>query len=138
MLGTTNKKQINYVLLFLCFMDIVLPAWVFFFQESFIKFVHGEAYAEPTGLLERLGIVWFTFLIFHIITLIKWQKKPHWLVLSAGIRFTEMFADAFYIFSADDVGFFGWGFLSSPPANFLLGLFLLKSYEKITEKASPA
>ena len=123
------RKWVKGVLLALIALDIFYPIVIFGSGQWWFDLMHGADYVDPQGLLPRLGAVWATFALFMIIAYFRWQQGPHWLMLVAGMRFSEMVADWFYWSAADDHTLIGTlGLLSASPTNFVLGLFFFRAY----------
>lgn len=132
----TLKTKINFILIFLVVLDVVLSSTCLFFPTWWMKIMHGEVYADPMGMIKRVGAVWVAFTVFQAVALVSWQRRPYWLVLVAGIRWTEIFSDWFYWFFAEKLTWFGHaGLLVSPPANLLFGLLLLKWFNQLEKKS---
>ena len=128
------KKLIDPLLIVLIVLDLIYVGIIFPYPDLWYRFIHGTAYIDPGGLLRRTGAVWTSFALFQIIALIKWRKHPHWLMLVAGIRFTEIFADWTYVHFAHDLTLLGkMGLLSAGPINLLSGLFFFKSYHLVNQ-----
>jgi hypothetical protein len=123
------RKFIQPLLIILILLDVIYVAIIFPYPELWYKYIHAAPYVDPAGLLHRTGAVWASFALFQIIALIKWRKHPHWLMLVAGIRFTEIFADWTYVYFAQSLTWYGKaGLLSAPLINFGSGLFFFKAY----------
>ncbi|MBI2966714.1 MAG: hypothetical protein HYY40_02740 [Bacteroidetes bacterium] len=124
-----NKNFITLLLLFLVILDLALSTICLYSPELWFKIMHGTGYADSLGIIRRLGAVWFAFLVFQSAALFLWKKQAWWLVLVAGIRFTEIFSDWVYWYFAENLTWFGYfGLLISPPANLFFGIILIKSY----------
>lgn len=123
------KNFINLLLLFLVLLDLVLSSLCLLRPDLWIQTMHGGEYGDPLGFIRRLGAVWLAFFIFQLVALVLWQKHPYWLVLVAGIRFTEIFSDWFYWYFAEQLTWFGnFGLLIAPPSNIIFGVILLKEF----------
>src|SRR5262249_34091143 len=107
MLTPKQARSTDLVLLVLIGLDVIYDIIIFCAPEKWAEWIHGVPLSDPHGLLRRLGAVWATFALFHLITLLRWRKNPNWLALSAGIRFTEIFADVTYVYFAQSLTFFG-------------------------------
>src|SRR5215470_6921166 len=126
------KARINALLLFLIVLDLVLAAVCLASPVLWVKLFHGVPLSDPLGLIRRQGAVWAAFLLFHVIAYFRWPREPFWLVVVAGIRWTEIFSDWVYLFSAERMTWFGkMGLFMAPPSNLLFGLFLLRQYLKL-------
>jgi hypothetical protein len=89
----------------------------------------------PTGLeiafLRRSAGQWAAFALAHAITLCRWRKDPVWLVVSAGVRFSDLFTDPSYIIAAPSLTTLGWILLLPPPfLNFLGVVIMLAGYRQ--------
>ena len=131
-----NRAQVNLFLVALILLDVFLSTVAIGFPERWSETFHGLPYDDPAGLLRRTGAVWVAFTLLQAIALFRWQKQPYWLVLIAGVRFTELFSDWMTIFAAKQMTTLGTvGLLISPPGNLLFGLILISTYKRL--KAGP-
>ncbi len=129
------KTKINSLLIFLILLDLVLSTVCLIFPNFWVQTMHGIPAADPLGLIRRLGAVWAAFFLFQFIALFKWEQEPFWLVLVAGIRWTEIFSDWVYLYFADSITWFGTGgLLVSPPINALIGWYLISCYRHLSLK----
>ncbi len=121
----------TYILLAgLVLLDIVLSGTCLLFPSLWFRLFHGVPYVDPQGLLRRTGAVWAAFTLLQFIALIRWQKYPHWLVIVAGVRLTEIFSDWTYLYFCSNITWFGRiALFISPPANLLFGVVLLKLWK---------
>jgi hypothetical protein len=92
--------------------------------------------AAPTGLetafLRRSAGQWAAFALCQAITLWCWRKKPVWLAIAAGVRFSDLFTDLSYILTAPSLTTIGWVLLSPPPLLNLIGVvILLRGYQQM-------
>ncbi len=89
-----------------------------------------------TAFLRRAGGQWLAFALAQAITLLCWRKKPVWLVITAGVRFSDLFTDICYIVAASSLTKLGWLLLLPPPLLNLLGVILmLRGYSKMRASA---
>ena len=100
-----SKKLRNFIyvlLVFLVILDVVLSTTCLLFPDKWFMTFHGVPYdnLDVEGLLKRTGAVWVAFTLLQLIALFRWQKAPWWLVLIAGVRWTELFSDWVYIYVA--------------------------------------
>jgi len=131
------RKRTNLLLAGLVLLDIVLSGTCLFFPKLWFQWFHGAPYVDPQALLRRTGAVWAAFTLLQLIALFRWQKYPHWLVLIAGVRLTEIFSDWIYLALCSTITCFGRAaLLISPPANLIFGLILLKTWERVAGTAS--
>jgi WD40 domain-containing protein len=127
-----NRAQVNGFLVALILLDVFLSATAIGFPERWCATFHGLPYDDPAGLLRRTGAVWVAFTLLQAIALVRWQHQPYWLVLIAGVRFTELFSDWVTIFAARQMTAMGTvGLLFSPPGNLLFGLILISTYMRL-------
>src|SRR6266702_3424092 len=60
--------------------------------------------AAPAGLevtlLRRSAGQWAAFALAQAIALWCWRKKPEWLAVVAGVRFSDLFTDLSYVLAA--------------------------------------
>ena len=123
------KKFIAPLLIILILLDLFYIIIIFPHPELWYRFIHGAPYVDPEGILRRTAAVWTSFALFQIIALFKWRRAPHWLMLVAGIRFTEIFADWTYLYFAQHITWIGRaGLFLAAPINLLSGLFFFRAY----------
>ncbi len=126
-----NKKAVDGLLIVLILLDVIYDIVIFGRPELWFRVIHGTGLMDPQGLLRRTGAVWAAFVLWQTITLFRWKNQRHWLMLVAGIRWTEIFADWTYIYFAQSLTTIGWiGLLSAAPINLLSGWFFYRSYFK--------
>jgi hypothetical protein len=131
------RKRTNLLLAALVLLDIVLSGTCLLFPAVWFRWFHGAPYIDPQALLRRTGAVWAAFTLLQLIAFFRWQKFPHWLVLIAGVRLTEIFSDWTYLALCSTITCFGRAaLLISPPANLVFGLILLKTWERVAGAAS--
>jgi hypothetical protein len=129
-----SKKAVNVLLVVLILLDVIYDVVIFFSPETWFRVMHGAPYIDPEGLLRRTAAVWAAFVLWQTIALVRWKKGPHWLMLVAGIRWTEIFADWTYLYFAHSITTVGrLGLLSAAPINLLCGWFFYRSYFKATQ-----
>ena len=91
----------------------------------------------PAGLgkaafLRRSAGQWAAFALAQAITLWRWKKDPIWLVITAGVRFSDLFTDISYVLAVPSLTTLGWVFLLPPPALNLIGVvIMLRGYQQI-------
>jgi len=128
----------NLILLSLVVLDILLSVTTLVFPSVWFRLFHGAEYIDPQALLKRTGAVWVAFTLLQFLALVRWKKQPHWLVLIAGVRLTEVFSDWTYLFSCSTITVPGWiGLLVSPPANLGFAWFLLRTWKQVTPREQP-
>lgn len=135
MIEILTKKKIYGLLLALISLDITIATVAFFFPEFWFKIFHGVPYTDPQGFLRRCGANWTAFALLQIIALAKWEKKPYWLAIVAGVRFSDMFTDWTYLWFCSNITIFGKiSLFAISPLNLVFGLFFLNAYKKLTNK----
>lgn len=138
-MNTGLKIRTNLLLTGLVLLDIVLSGTCLFFPETWFRWFHSAPYVDPQALLRRTGAVWAAFTLLQLIALLRWQRFPHWLVLVAGVRLTEIFSDWTYLLLCSNITWFGrTALFVSPPANLMFGFILLRTWARVTKAASPS
>ncbi|MBI3555036.1 MAG: hypothetical protein HY074_02080 [Deltaproteobacteria bacterium] len=123
-------KQVSRVLASLVALDATLAFVAFGFPQLWFTIFHGVDYADPQGFLRRCGANWLAFCLLQIMALAKWRREPHWLVLIAGVRLSDIFTDWTYLYFAHDITWFGRITLfTTSPANLVVGIYLLRAYK---------
>ncbi|HEV2495604.1 MAG TPA: hypothetical protein VG204_21305 [Terriglobia bacterium] len=126
------RTGVNLLLVFLVILDLALSSLCLFAPATWFKIMHGAPYVDPEGLLRRTGAVWAAFTLLQLVALVRWRKKPYWLVLVAGVRLTEIFSDWTYLYFAASITTFGrLGLMISPPANVIFGWLLIRAYLRL-------
>jgi len=126
-----NKKAVDGLLVLLILLDVVYDLVIFLSPETWFRVMHGAPYVDPQGLLRRTAAVWAAFTLWQIVALLRWKQHRHWLMLVAGIRWTEIFADWTYLHFAHSITTIGrLGLLAAAPVNLFCGWFLYRSYFK--------
>jgi hypothetical protein len=129
-----SALAIDTLLVLLTVLDAVLSTLSILFPDTWFKIFHNQPYIDPQGLLRRTGAVWAAFTLLQAIAYIKWQHQPYWLVLVAGVRLTELFSDWTYLYFSLNTTWSGRISLCiSPPANLVIGWFLIQSFLKISK-----
>jgi len=129
-----NSKTISGLLVVLILLDVVYDLVIFPFPGTWFQVIHGTPYVDPEGLLRRTAAVWAAFVLWQTVALLKWKKAPHWLMLVAGIRLTEIFADWTYVYFAHDITAFGrLALLAAGPINIFCGWFFYRSFFKVRD-----
>lgn len=109
--------------------SIFVMAWLF--PDAWFRFFHGVA---PAGLdiafLRRSAGQWAAFALAQGITLWRWRQNPVWLVIVAGVRFSDLFTDISYILAVPSLTTLGWVCLLPPPLLNLVGvIIMLRGYK---------
>ncbi len=110
---------------------LFVMAWVA--PEHWFRVFHATV---PAGLeaafLRRSAGQWAAFALAQAITLWRWKKDPIWLVITAGVRFSDLFTDISYVLAVPSLTTLGWVFLLPPPALNLIGVvIMLRGYQQI-------
>ena len=126
------RAGVNLLLIFLVILDLVLSSLCLFAPATWFRIMHNAPYVDPEGLLRRTGAVWAAFTLLQFIALLRWRRKPYWLVLIAGVRLTEIFSDWTYLYFAASITTPGrLGLLIAPPANVIFGWVLIRAYLRL-------
>ena len=76
-------------------------AWIA--PDLWFRLLHAST---PVGLeialLRRSAGQWAAFALAQAIALIWWRRKPVWLAVVAGVRFSDLFTDLSYILATSD------------------------------------
>jgi hypothetical protein len=117
-----SRRAVNLLLLALIALDIVFPTVIFFSPGTWTRLFHDMPPDDPMGLLHRLGAGWAAFAFWMTVALLRWERDPGWLMLVAGIRLTESWADWVYLGYAHHATLFGTvSLLGASPVNVLCG-----------------
>ena len=134
-----NAAQVNLFLIGLILLDVALSTLALFFPGFWFHNFHDLPYVDPAGLLRRTGMVWVAFTLLQGLALWRWRRESWWLVLIAGVRFTELFSDWMTIYIAQQMTLRGTIELAiSPPANLLFGLVLIATYRRLESGPLPS
>jgi hypothetical protein len=129
MASKRSRLVVHGILIFLTVLDAVLAGVVFLSPETWFATIHGAPHVDPQGLLQRTGSIWLAFAVLQIAAIVRWQRAPWWLMLVAGARFAELFADWTWLLAAGDLTAFGRiALLVSTPLNLVFGLVLARTY----------
>ncbi|MFC2091551.1 hypothetical protein ACFLTD_02130, partial [Elusimicrobiota bacterium] len=101
------KKRIYGLLFALIVFDVVISVTGFFFPYLWFEIFHGVLYDDPQGFLRRCAANWLAFALVQLIAYINWEKKPYWLAVVAGVRFSDIFTDWIYLWFSADITSFG-------------------------------
>jgi hypothetical protein len=102
-MSTRWIRVITGLLILLTLLDLGYAMTVFASPSFWLEQVHGVDYGDPAGLLRRTAALWAAFALLQGIAVFRWRFHPHWLMLVAGVRLTELFADWIYLGFAEDV-----------------------------------
>jgi hypothetical protein len=110
--------------------SLLLMAWLM--PDVWFRLLNNVA---PAGLdvafLRRSAGQWAAFALAQAITLWRWKKEPIWLVMVAGVRFSDLFTDISYILAVPSLTRLGWICLLPPPLLNLVGVvMMLRGYKE--------
>lgn len=126
-------RQVTVLLGFLIAVDLVLCLVGFAWPELWFHLIHGAAPLDPQRLLQRTAAAWTAFLVLEVIAVVRFPRRPAWLAVIAGVRFSDMFTDVTHALLAPDMTSFGSAcLLAASPFNLLAGLYLLRAHRRIT------
>jgi hypothetical protein len=110
--------------------SLFVMAWLA--PGTWFRLFHAAAPASlDVAFLRRSAGQWAAFALAQGIALCCWKKKPVWLVMVAGVRFSDLFTDLSYILAVPSLTTFGWACLLPPPVLNLVGvLLMLKGYRQ--------
>ncbi len=109
---------------------LVLMAWLA--PDIWFRVFHAAGTAGlETAFLRRSGGQWAAFALAQAITLCRWRKEPVWLAVTAGVRFSDLFTDLWYIVAVPSLTTVGWVLLLPPPLLNLVGVvIMLRGYKQ--------
>ena len=110
--------------------SLFLMAWLR--PATWFWFLHGMAPAGfDIALLRRSAGQWAAFALAQGIALAYWKKDPVWLVIVAGVRFSDLFTDISYILAVPSLTLLGRVCLLPPPLLNLVGVvIMLRGYNR--------
>jgi hypothetical protein len=110
--------------------DTLLFALAWIAPDLWFRILHASAPAGlEVALLRRSAGQWAAFALAQAIALWYWRKKPIWLVVVAGVRFSDLFTDVSYMLAVPALTPLGWAILSPPPLlNFVGIVIMLRGY----------
>lgn len=123
-------------------LDVVIAVLAWAQPELWFRLFHhtGPATVMEVALLRRSAGQWAAFAAAQALTLALWRKKPEWLAIAAGVRFSDLATDLSYIVAAPEMTRLGWACLLPPaPLNLVGFLVLLRCYRAaVTVRGSGA
>ena len=126
------RRLTTGLLVLLTALDLGYAITVFTSPGFWLEQTHGVDYGDPAGLLRRTGALWAAFALLQGVALFRWRAHPHWLMLVAGVRLTELFADWVYLGFADDVTTgAAIALTASPILNFVCAVVFYRAYFKV-------
>ena len=103
---------------------LFLMAWLL--PDVWFRIFHNVPPASlDIALLRRSAGQWAAFALAQGIALCCWRKKPIWLVMVAGVRFSDLFTDISYILAVPSLTTAGWACLLPPPLLNLVGVVIM-------------
>ena len=99
-------------------------AWIA--PDLWFRLFHDSAPAGlEVALLRRSAGQWAAFALAQAIALWLWRKRPEWLAVVAGIRFSDLFTDISYIVAVPSLTQLGWILLLPPALLNLVGVVIM-------------
>jgi hypothetical protein len=113
-------------------------AWIA--PDLWFRLLHAAAPAGlEIALLRRSAGQWAAFALAQAIVLWRWHRRPEWLAVAAGLRFSDLFTDVSYILAVPTLTRLGWIVLLLPPLLNLAGVvIMLSAYRHALAAVSPA
>jgi hypothetical protein len=110
--------------------SLVLMAWLA--PDVWFRFFHAAAPAGfDVAFLRRAAGQWVAFALAQGIALARWRTRPIWLVIVAGVRFSDLFTDISYMLAVPSLTTLGWVCLLPPPVLNLVGVvIMLRGYKE--------
>jgi uncharacterized membrane protein (DUF2068 family) len=107
--------------------DAVLFVLAWIDPDLWFRILHNSTPATglEIALLRRSAGQWAAFALAQAIALWRWRRKPEWLAVVAGVRFSDLFTDISYILAAPSLTRIGWIVLIPPPFLNLLGVVIM-------------
>ena len=107
-------------------LDVTIAVLAWTGPELWFRLLHETA---PTplevALLRRSAGQWAAFALAQALTLALWRRRPEWLAVAAGVRFSDLATDLSYILVAPFLTPLGWACLLPPAPLNLIGFFVL-------------
>jgi hypothetical protein len=106
--------------------DTVLFVLAWIAPDLWFRLLHASTPAGlEIALLRRSAGQWAAFALAQALALIWWRRKPVWLVIVAGVRFSDLFTDISYILAVPTLTGLGWAVLLPPPFLNLVGVVIM-------------
>ena len=84
--------------------------------------------------MRRSAGQWAAFALAQAIAIICWRRRPVWLAVVAGVRFSDLFTDLSYILAVRTLTGLGWMVLLPPPLfNPVGGVIMLMGFGQAAE-----
>jgi hypothetical protein len=112
--------------------DTLLFVLAWLAPDLWFRILHASAPAGlEVALLRRSAGQWAAFALAQAIALWCWRKRPEWLAVVAGLRFSDLFTDISYVLAVPSLTRLGWILLLPPPLLNLVGVvIMLLGYEQ--------
>lgn len=106
--------------------DTVLFVLAWTTPDLWFRLLHASTPAGlEIALLRRSAGQWAAFALAQAIALWCWRRRPEWLVIVAGIRFSDLFTDISYMLAVPTLTPLGWAVLLPPPFLNLVGVAIM-------------
>lgn len=108
-------------------LDTVIAVLAWAQPDLWFRLFHndGPATVMEVALLRRSAGQWAAFAAAQGLTLALWRRRPEWLAIAAGVRFSDLATDLSYILAAPAMTRLGWACLLPPAPLNLIGFFVL-------------
>lgn len=132
--GADERHLFAFALLYLwgaLALDTVIAVLAWAQPDLWFRSFHntGPATVMEVALLRRSAGQWAAFAAAQALTLALWPRRPEWLAIAAGVRFSDLATDLSYILAAPAMTRLGWACLMPPaPLNLIGFLVLLRCY----------
>jgi hypothetical protein len=132
-----SPRVVSGILLWLIVLDVGLTTCAMAFPDAWFQLMYGIPYAgnDPACLLFRTGAMWFAFTLVQVVALWRWQRSPYLLVLVAGVRCTELFADWTTLAVATVTPLARAALITPPLTNAVLVVLLVAKYHQLQAHA---
>jgi hypothetical protein len=118
---------------------ILVYLWVALAEDTFLSFMawlapdlwfrvfHGSGPAGglEVAFLRRSAGQWAAFALAQAITLWRWRWDPVWLIVTAGVRFSDLFTDISYVLAVPYLTTVGLVLFLPPPVLNLVGVVIM-------------
>ena len=117
--------------------SLFLIAWLV--PDLWFRLLHGVAPAGfDIAFLRRSAGQWAAFALAQGIALACWRKRPIWLAIVAGVRFSDLFTDISYVLAVPSLTTLGWICLLPPPLLNLVGVVIMvRGYQQARADIAP-
>jgi hypothetical protein len=127
-------RWVRPILVGLVVLDLALAIWGFVFPDTWFSFFHGSSRIDPRALLFRCAANWTGFVVIQVIALARWRVRPVWIAVVAGCRLGDVLTDVTCLVFSESHTVFAWiAFPLAGLGNVVLGVFLLRAFDRITQ-----